>query len=444
MSEAPARTKEIGTDLLLHGLYVHTLDRPWLETPFLFQGFKIETDSEIETLQEYCNKVYIDLDRSDAAAVEELMAKLDTEREAAPKAEAFGQIVDSSGNRIKLDSPLFGNNPLADREAFGNRVERAAKSRGRLREAIVGALRAVVGDRTVDVDKTRSAVGHMAEVIQEDPTASLWLTHLNANDDYTSRHAINSCVLALTFGRNMGLKGKALEAVGMGTLLMDVGRMLVPGKVFPKPGKLSETEWSHVQRHVDHGVRLLNRSSVPDDALDIVRMHHERLLGQGYPNGLMADRIPKPALVAGLVDSYDAMLHKRPYRDAFRPDQAVQLLYKDANSTFGQDLVSDFIWYLGTYPVGTVVELDNGAMGVVVGSHPGKGVSPTVLLVRNANGEPMKRRTLVNLAAANAMPKDKSVPGRSIKRTLSPQEARIPVGKIVASEFGLDQLILTK
>lgn len=438
MSETPAHSREIAADLVQCGLYVHALDRPWLETPFLFQGFKVETDTEIQTLQQYCDKVYVDLERSDSDAVKELLARTSTTR----IQETEQEPVDGSHVVSRLDSPLFGSNPIVDRESFGSRVERAAKGRSRLREAVANAFRAVVKDQAVEVKKTRGAVQHIAEAIQEDPTASLWLTHLNSKDDYASRHAVNACVLALTFGRYQGLNGRALENIGIGTLLMDVGRMVVPGNVFPKPGKLSETEWKHVRRHVTDGVRLLNKSKIPDDALEIVRMHHERLLGQGYPEGLVADRIPQTALMAGLVDSYDAMLHKRPYRDAYRPDEAIQLLYGEAKSTFGEELVQHFIWYMGSYPVGTVVELDNGSVGVVVGTSPGHGVWPTVLLVRDAEGQPYRRRVLLNLAAMNRRSDGDGKSGRRIRRTLNPKEARIPVGKIVASEFGLDQLAL--
>ena len=442
MSDTPARSKEIDVEHVQPGLYVHQLDRPWLETPFLFQGFRVENDTEIQTLREYCNRVFIDLDRSDVDAVSELMARAPTAERVSLNGDAGGPTGDPASVKSRLDSPLFSSNPIVDQEEFGSSVERAAASRGRLRRAIGDALRAVVSDRAVEVKKTRGAVAHIAETIQEDPTASLWLTRLSSNDDYTSRHAVNACVLALTFGRHLGFDREALENIGMGTLLMDVGRMIVPGNVFPKPGKLSEKEWSYVQRHVTDGVRLLSHSKVPDDALEIVRSHHERLLGQGYPEGLLADRIPETALMAGLVDSYDAMLHKRPYREAYRPDEAIQLLYKDAKSTFGEELVSSFIWYLGSYPVGTVVELDNGAIGVVVGTSPGHGVWPTVLLVRDAEGNPYRRRVLLNLAAVNRRGNKKDEKGRHIRRTLNPREAKVPVGKIVATEFGLDRLKL--
>ena len=439
MSEEPARSRKAEADLVRVGLHVHKLDRPWVETPFLFQGFRVESDTEVQALREYCDHVYIDLDRSDPEAVKALLAAESIGRASGPAEEQSRPTIETARTIPHLDSPLFNSGPVVDREQLRERVQRAAAARRGLFRSAVDALQAVVSNRSVETNKAHQAVGHMSEIIREDPTASLWLTRLKSDDDYTSRHAVNSSVLALTFGHYLGLEGRALENVGLGTLLMDVGRMIVPGHVFPKPGELSQTEWAYVRRHVTDGVRLLNRSRIPEDALDIVRMHHERALGQGYPEGLVGDRIPWTALIGGLVDSYDAMLHRRPYRDAFQPEEAIGVLYKEAKSTFGEELVESFVWYLGSYPVGTVVELDNGAIGVVVGHCPGAGLWPTVLLVRNADREPFRKRMLLNLAAANRQPETANVPARRIRRALSPDDAQVPVGQIVAQEFGLGE-----
>lgn len=432
----PVSWRPAPVEALQIGIYVAELDRPWIETPFLFQGFKIQSETELGALHQYCRSVYVDVERSDPEALKALWAMGGLGERARPSERDYPD----PRPEPKFESPLFENNPIVERDRFASSVQQAATMRHRLRSAAAGALRAVVRERSVDVDTTRKAVAGMSETIRHDPTASLWLTRLKADDDYTSRHAINACVLALTFGHYMGLEGRALENVGLGTLLMDVGRMIVPGNVFPKPGELSETEWAYVRRHVTDGVRLLNRSSVPDDSLEIVRMHHERALGQGYPEGLSGDLIPWNAMIGGLVDTYDALLHDRPYRAAFKPDDAIGLLYHQAPTTFGEHLVESFTRYLGSYPVGTVVELDNGSRGVVVGNQPGEGLWPTVLLVRNEHGEPFRKRALVNLAAASRQPKGATVPARRIRLAVNPREAQIPVGQIVSKEFGLDRL----
>ena len=446
MATAPAQSVAIGVDLVQPGLYVRALDRPWVETPFVFQGFRIVGESEIEALRTYCNYVYIDLGRSDPGAAEAVLA---ADRRRPVRAEHFTADPDDASNsevdgplpemveraREVPDSPLFVGRAYPDREAFRPRVNLAANRRLRVQSAVTDAIARVRRDQVVDVGSASRAVSRMAQLVSDDPTASLWLTRMQAHGDYTTSHAVNCCVLALAFGQYLGLEEDALRNLGLGTLLMDVGRVTMPHGLLAKERRLSATEWAFVKRHVANGVRLLGRSSLPGDALDIVRMHHERVRGTGYPKGLVGDRIPWTALMAGLVDSYDAMLRRRPYRDAYEPDAALQVLYEQADATFGRDLVESFIRYLGAYPVGTLVELDNRAIGVVVGNRPGAGLWPTVLLVRNADRRPFGKRLLLNLAAANEQ--GSRAPARSVRRTLSPREANVHVGKVVATEFGM-------
>jgi len=439
MAEEPRRSKCIPTQIARRGLYIWALDRPWVETPLLFQGFKIQTDFELQVLRDYCNHVHVDLDESDPEVVADLLSLGPVVQRNQNESDRTAEMLRSAPSAPSIDSPLFDTSPVVDRERFEERVKVAVGRRRRLYRAAVRAIKSVVDNKNIESRETQGAVRDMSAIIEDDPTASLWLTRIRGGNDYVSRHAVNSCVMALTFGRYLGLEGRPLHNIGVGTLLMDVGRMIVPGHVFPKKGPLSDDDWAYVRRHVTDGVRLLNNSNVPDDSLDIVRMHHERCLGQGYPNGLVADVIPWTALVGGLVDSYDAMLHDRPYRRAYRGDEAMGTLYGEARETFGSDLVEAFIRYLGNFPVGTVVELDNGAVGVVVGSNPAAALWPTVLLVRGAEGERFERRVLVNLSAARDAPASANVPGRYIRRTLSAQEADIPVEHIVASEFGLKE-----
>jgi len=137
----------------------------------------------------------------------------------------------------------------------------------------------------------------------------------------------------------------------------------------------------------------------------------------------------------GLVDSYDAMTSERPYREAMTPEKALQTLYSEADQHFTVELVQEFIRCLGIFPAGSVVELDNGAHGVVVGSKPGSGLWPTILMVRNPDGDRYRKRLLLNLAAEAKRARDGK--GRHIKRAVEPSSSGIDVARIVQEEFGL-------
>ncbi len=440
MATAPAQSVALDVDDVRPGLYVRALDRPWIETPFVFQGFRVVGEAEIEALRTYCKTVYVDLGRSDPG-VAEVLAKSAGEA-AAGVSEAAAEDAETTVGwspawQAVPDSPLFIDEPYPDRELFRPRVRIASQHRTRVQRALKDAMKRARNHQAVDIPGAQTAVSQLAGLISDDPTASLWLTQMRAHDDYTTTHSVNACVLALAFGRYLGLEGQALQHLGLGALLMDIGRTTLPNELFAKQRGLSATEWAMVQRHVVNGVRLLSRADVPEAVLDIVRMHHERIRGNGYPKGLSGERVPWTALIAGLVDSYDAMLRQRPHRAAYTPADALNRLYDQAPATFGQDLVESFIRYIGTYPVGSLVELDNDTIGVVVGNRPGAGLWPTVLLLRDADRCPFQKRLLLNLAAANQSTAEGG--SRAVRRPLTQQEAKVSVGKVAAVEFGMGE-----
>jgi len=152
---------------------------------------------------------------------------------------------------------------------------------------------------------------------------------------------------------------------------------------------------------------------------------------------MLGETIPRHALIMGLVDSYDAMTSDRPYREAMSPEKALQELYSQADQEFTVELVQDFIRCIGIFPAGSVVELDNGAHGVVVGSKPGSGLWPTILMVRNPDGDLYRKRLLLNLAAEARRVRDGK--GRHIRRAVEPSASGIDVSRIVQQEFGLEE-----
>ena len=428
-----SETTALPVDLLRPGLYVDSLDRPWVETPFLFQGFRIAGEDEIAELRRYCRRVFVNLERSEAAAARAVLELT------GPAAPAAGPPAAARTNGAAADTPsgvLFGAVPHPRRSDFARLVHAAHARREDARQAIEGVFRQAHRERRVDVAASDRAVDGLAGLLADDPSAALWLMHLRRHEAYAGTHAVNACVLALTLGGHLGMSEESLRRLGLGTLLMDVGKIRLPQALLAKKGAYGPDEFDRMTRHVEFGAELLRSSGgVPDEVLEIVRLHHERRGSQGYPRGLGGDQIPRQALIAGLVDSYDAMISPRPYRPARRPDEALHTLYDNAAVTFGTELVEEFIRCLGSFPVGTLVELDHGETAVVVGSRPGSGLWPTVLLLRTPDGTPYRKRLLVNLARAGEP--GSQVAARHIRRTLDPREANVDLRKLVSREFGL-------
>lgn len=448
-SSQPTRTA-IPVDLLRPGVYVLELDRPWTETPFLFQGFRIASDDELQTLREHCRFVYADLRRSQSDAIEAMRAEARerrARRDESQTAPANGTAAARPKRRASPPKPperalrkSIGalTEPVAhpDRDRFTVLVQQANAVRQEARETIGISLENAAREGAIDAVEARSAAEEMAATVMEDPTASLWLTHLRDRDRYLATHSVNVCILALAVGNHMGLERGRLLQLGLGSLLHAVGRVRIPRRILDKPGPLTDQERDLVRRYPEQGFNMvIDSGGVPGVARQVVRQHQERWAGHGYPKGLFGDQISELALIAGIADAYDAMTTDRPYRQAMAPDEALHILYENAEREFGTSIVQAFMRVLGAFPVGSLVELDNGAIGMVVGLKPGAGLWPTILMLRTPDGEAYRKRLLLNLGASERA-RD-GLNDRRIRRARRPAEVGIDPGAIVSEEFGL-------
>lgn len=419
---------------LCHGLYVAELDRPWLGTPFLFQGFTIKTDEELEQLREYCDSVRIDPARSDAEALAQATKGL-----ARSPAEASALGIEGGRGVSERDRvEAFGNKAFPSRAKFREMVRVAHDARLEARSAVDSAMEDVRLGHAVDVPSLRDAVGKMTQAVIGNASATLWLTALKNVSEYTAIHCINVCVVALAFGRHLGLPPRELRGIGLGALLHDVGKARTPSEILEKSGPLTEEEFEIIKRHPEDGYQMVAEAgNVAPSALEIIRLHHERISGRGYPFGLPAEEIPQHVRMVSIVDCYDAMTSKRSYSSARSPDTALKVLYEERGSDFDESLVSQFIRCIGIFPVGSVVQLDSGALGLVVASSANAHLRPTILMLRTPDGEPYEKRLLINLASED---EDLAPYGRRIARGVEPESTGIDIPSIVSQEFGLEAL----
>lgn len=428
MSSSPSLVRVVVSQLC-KGLYVAELDRPWTEVPLMFQGFEIRDDEELDILRGHCAHVYVDAARSRQDA----MRALEPEAEAA----AADEPRQRRAGRERTDiADVLGRDRQPDTEAFRELVAEASTGRGAALDFLDDAMSRVQAGGGLDAAGARDVVGELASIVSRNTAASLWLTNLRERDEYTTRHSVNVCVLMLTFGVHLGLERTELERFAMGALLSDVGMTKTPSEILNKRGSLTAEEWAVMKRHPEDGLEIVKAAGhVPRETREIIQLHHERLDGSGYPFGLQGGQVPLHARLAGLLDTYDAMTSPRVYQDAMPPDRVLQYLYNEAEGTFGATPVQQFIRCVGVYPVGSLVELDNAAAGVVIGSPPDARVKPTVLLVRTPDGDFYDKRVVLNLAAEAEAGGPSA---RAVRRVLDPVAEGIDVPEVVAIEFGLD------
>jgi putative two-component system response regulator len=183
---------------------------------------------------------------------------------------------------------------------------------------------------TDDLDSAQSVIVSLALTIE-------------ARDPYTEGHCQRLAAYASALGRAMGLGRAELAALERGGFLHDVGKVGIPDAVLMKPERLSRDEFAKMQMHTIIGEKLCGELRSLRAVRPIVRHHHERLDGSGYPDGLRGDRIPLTAQIVGVVDAYDAMTTTRPYRRALSPAHAREELMRDAaNGTLDGDIVRIF------------------------------------------------------------------------------------------------------
>jgi putative nucleotidyltransferase with HDIG domain len=388
--------KKINVQDLELGMRVIDLDRPWLETPMLFQGLEIRSEAELDELRRYCKFVYITVPENHDGPVQTVGEA--TRRP--PPARPTGE----HQRRIEFDllknatAPQQGEQRYLDKTTLEEEIEAVRHVHREAKLLIKILLADVSAKRPVDLEATKQVVGALVESVLRNPDALMCFNQLKDRDAYTAEHCLRTCILALNFGRHLGLDRDVLEALGVGGLLHDIGKMKLPLALLQRPGKLTQRELEIMKHHVPLGVSYLHRlPGIPPLALDVVRDHHERYDGSGYPARLQGDAISQVGQIAGLADFYDTMTSDWADHRGFSANVAIRKMYELRDKEFPQALVGQFIQCMGVYPIGSLVELNTGEVGVVVTMNRIRRLRPRVSLILRANNTPFEDTRIINL-----------------------------------------------
>lgn len=205
------------------------------------------------------------------------------------------------------------------------------------------------------------------------------LNDIRSTDSYTFAHSVNVCVLAVLTGIALNFSKSQLLQLGMGALMHDVGKIIVPLEILNKPGRLTAEEYKIIQRHSEFGYEILqSQPGISKMSAKVAFEHHEKYDGSGYPLGLKGEEIHLYSRIVGIVDVYDALTADRVYRKGYLPHEAYEYLAATGGSMFDYDLVKVFLSHVAAYPVGTIVRLNTGEVGVVVETPIGMTTRPVV------------------------------------------------------------------
>ncbi|TAN53690.1 MAG: HD-GYP domain-containing protein [Methylococcaceae bacterium] len=362
-------------------MHVCRIERGWVDTCFWSNGSRvIASAEEVRRLRECCQHVYIDTAKGCAPRENSRQPQSTKHRSATPGVVSKNTIALYQHSHSVLEAVF------ADARLGGSIDDKAA--------------RAIVHDLILSV--------------LADSNALLCLTWLKDKNDSLARKAVNVCILALVFGKAIGIPKAKLHDLGLGALLHDVGMLKIPNALLYKPAPLSTDERNVLERHVLDGSRMLAASrTFSDDVLKIIHAHHEWLDGSGYPQKLKGHAIGLFPRMVSIVSVYEALTRERGYGKPLSPASALRHLYRSRGAQFDARLVDKFISTLGIYPTGCLVKLSNGAIGQIIAVTEQNRLRPSVRIIMDADGRPIKDALIINLA-------DES--GLFVKQAMEPEQ----------------------
>ena len=363
--------REVPVDQLEFGMYVSKLDRPWAGTPFVFQGFVLKNDRQIEALKKYCKLVYVDPEKTEV--------KDPTRVTPEDLAKVRGSTVYKVAASVEAEVP------------------RAAKAFSSSKTVVSELSRAIGTGQAIESPRAREAAVQITESVTRNPDAMALLVKLqDKNTEILSRAAGISVTMTI-FGRFLQLPPETLELLGMIGLLQDVGLLRLPSALVTHGG-VNPAEVAQYRTHVELSMQIVRETpGLPGELHDAISLHHERYDGSGYPRGLRGDAISLIGQIAGLVDSYDRLTAPRPMGENLSPSNALSIIYKERGKLFQAALVEQFIQCVGVYPAGSLVELNSGDIAVVIAQNMVRRMQPRIMVVRDAKGTPILPHRMLDL-----------------------------------------------
>lgn len=370
-SQEAKHSIEISVADLQVGMYVSKLDCDWMDTPFLMQGFMIENDNHLGLLAEYCNTVWVDKIYKQQLAT-------------GPK--------DAILHASTIEKQLIHKKTTADE------LNSATGIYAKSKEITKNLMQQVRLGNAIDSQAAKNLVSDCVTSILNNPDALMWVSKIRDQDEYTAEHSVNVCVLTIALARRLGFNEAELNKVGLCGLLHDVGKLQIDPAILNKTDPLTREEWQIIAAHPANGRNLLmGTPSIYPGAIDVAYSHHERIDGKGYPRGLSGSAISTFSRVVAITDAYDAMTANRCYASAKSSTDALKVLFHAKDKHFDGKMVDVFMRIIGLYPPGTLVEMKNGCVGVVLSSNEKKQHLPEVIMCLDKNKNRFAQKTRLDL-----------------------------------------------
>lgn len=350
--------KKIASDDLRVGMYLAKISDDWLDTPFWRTSFLLTKESEIQKILEHGYR-FVWIDTAQGGDVDKTISPEEGFDRTYSPVEGYTQ-------QFGLAEPL----PVSPDEPRPAPLEleraRAAAICVKARREVAFMFQELRMGNAIDAEKMLPVVDEIAQSVLRNSDALIGLVRLKNKNDYTYMHSVAVCALMVALARQLGMSEAEARDAGIAGLLHDIGKMAVPEEILDKPGTLTDAEFSIIKSHPVAGHRILcEGSGVPETALDVVLHHHEKMDGSGYPHGLSNNDISFLARMGAVCDVYDALTSHRPYKQGWCPNEALRRMAA-WKGHFDPVIFQAFVKSVGIYPVGTLIRLESGRLGVVL------------------------------------------------------------------------------
>lgn len=377
---SPANTQQVRLlqtkpDKLKVGMYVD-LNCSWFKHPFASKTFKITSENELAIIRSLnLTSVLVDPTLSDSEGADQLTED-DSDR---GKGDAAVPSNESAQARSSSDSATSHHTITRYKESL---QQADALYKQTLTQSST-ALNDIRKGAEAGLTTAKEMVNSLTDLVLDDATSSAMGSLLGAQDldDIGVLHAMNVAVLSMLVGRQFDLSHEQTKILGIAGLLHDIGEQMLPPHLHNGGGSMTAENRKAFQQHVDLGLSMLAQfPGLPDAVTDIVRQHHERIDGSGYPARLKGNQLSLLSRILMVVDEYESLINAPDIRQNLSPTEALSKLYLTGKTTFSEEVVVALIQILSVYPPGTVVELTDKSIGLVISINLQARMRPLVIL----------------------------------------------------------------